>query len=112
MWAAGLFEGEGSISTWTPRKRRQGRVRWQLALEMIDEDVVRRFAEVVGVGAVRKAEPRGLGKQPRFCWDTGKRASVYYVLAMLFPFLGRRRQARAREALLALPPVRYGSLDW
>jgi hypothetical protein len=43
-WAAGLFEGEGCISTTT--------YRLQVALVMTDEDMVRRFDAIVERGKV------------------------------------------------------------
>ena len=43
-WAAGIFEGEGTIVIFGPTKRQRS-----LSVSMTDEDVIRRFAAVVGV---------------------------------------------------------------
>lgn len=105
IWAAGLFEGEGSVALIRPKK--QVRPRWALSLEMTDEATVRLFASIFGLGIrVYARRPRGpLAKLPRWSWRIDRKAHVYYVLAQLYPFLQERRRARAREALLALPPV-------
>jgi hypothetical protein len=42
-WAAGLFEGEGSIT----RFGRPGKFDLRVSLNMTDEDVVRRFDAIV-----------------------------------------------------------------
>lgn len=58
-WAAGLFEGEGSIGA----KR--------LQLKMISEESVRRFGAVIGVGKVYGPYgpyPSQLGKKPYWMW--------------------------------------------
>jgi hypothetical protein len=50
-WAAGLFEGEGSCYG-TVRSDRYNTRRIRMNLRMTDQDVVERFAKVVGVGSV------------------------------------------------------------
>jgi hypothetical protein len=93
-WAAGLFEGEGSI-TLAPRPR--------LQMKMADEDVVRRFAEIIGVGKVYGPygpydyePPKRLQKKPTWMWVCeGRRASE--ALEALRPWLSARRLAQARR---------------
>lgn len=94
-WAAGLFEGEGCF---TLTKVKQ----WTYArayLAMTDEDSVRRFHRAVGVGRVR-FEPRE-GYKDRWVWDLHTSADVPRVIALLWPGLGERRRARAKEILEA-----------
>lgn len=90
-WAAGLFEGEGCISD------------DELRLKMTDEDVVRRFAAVVGLGTIyppyRSRQPN---RRPAWVWVSGRRHDVEVILARFLPYLGVRRATRAREALAAL----------
>jgi len=84
-WAAGLFEGEGSISS---SRERQVRLR----LWMTDEDVVRRFCEIVGVGHVKGPYgPYDRGTKQLWAWDLIKKADVKKVLEMFQPWLGARR---------------------
>lgn len=93
-WAAGLFEGEGSIMLvhqrgwWVPL----------LSLGMTDEDVVRRYHSIVGRGAVRGPVKRA-NRKPMFNW----RANGWYcsdeILTAFLPHLGKRRGSRARYVL-------------
>jgi hypothetical protein len=49
-WAAGLFEGEGTIVIAGNNGIKGCRI--QLAVEMVDEDVVRKFARIAGFGSI------------------------------------------------------------
>lgn len=99
-WAAGLFEGEGTTFLTKPRMRGQTAYSRQcvVALVMTDEDIVRRFAVVVGVGSVHvrsKRPPRKTAYQ----WTVSDAADVLHVLGLLWPYLGERRQERAAEVM-------------
>ena len=93
-WAAGLFEGEGCISI------SSGYIR--LLLNMTDEDVVNKFASVVGCGKVRRRFPPSVaftGRKPQFLWDVSTFEKAQAILAAFWPWLGERRRAKAIEAL-------------
>jgi hypothetical protein len=101
-WAAGLFEGEGSItvSSGTPR----------LQMKLSDAPVLVRFAEVVSVGKIygpygpyRRSFPTSLQKLPFWMWVCEREAAQ--VVAAFAPWLGRRRLDRARELGLLGPTV-------
>lgn len=95
-WAAGLFEGEGSISL----ARSRNRIYPRLVLASTDEDVVRRFHETIGVGYVNgpyKQANRPHTK-PTWRWEAFG-TSARKALPLLLPFLGERRTARANEVL-------------
>lgn len=103
-WAAGLFEGEGCF--FVNKIRKHGCVyRYPCAsLKMTDEDVVRRFHTVVGVGKVwRKPEPRE-GWKPLWDWRCHGHNDTLYVLTLLKPYLGARRQETARKVFGDGPP--------
>ena len=98
-WAAGLFEGEGSI---VPNR---GSIR--LTLRMTDRDVVERFFQVVGVG--RCFEPK-LTALPHWKktweWTTDRHDEVVQVMELLVPWgthryleLMSQRAAAAEQAL-------------
>ena len=92
-WAAGLFEGEGSISI-KPQTA-------QLHLAMTDEDVVRKFHAIVGMGnvygpGIDKRKPH---YKPSWRWAVGGSKKSQALLAAFWPFLGARRQAKARDAI-------------
>lgn len=66
-WAAGLFEGEGTVATCNGRRR--------LQVKMISESSVRRFHEAIGVG--KMYGPYGpyksqLGSKPIYLWIAEK----------------------------------------
>jgi hypothetical protein len=94
-WAAGLFEGEGSIG--------QSRGYPRLQLASTDEDVVRRFQSVVNGGAVHgpypSRGPTGSTRQDykvHWRWGaTGRPARA--IMALLLPWLGKRRMERWTE---------------
>lgn len=98
-WAAGLFEGEGSLGiTRRPGKRTPELVYGRLTMGMADRDVVERFAAVVGCGKIGSQQvPEG--HKPIHLWACGSTKDVRRVLLMFLPWLGERRLQRAREIL-------------
>jgi hypothetical protein len=90
-WAAGLFEGEGCIGF----SKTVGQ--WQLIVASTDEDVLQRLLEVTGCGTLRG--PLERGHKPYWIWSVSRRTHVYALLVALYPWLGQRRQERARECL-------------
>ena len=91
-WAAGLFEGEGWISSW----RKQPNLRC-IGIEMTDEDVMERFMKVVNYGRLMpKLYDSG---KTGYRWQTSKHTVVAHVLKLFLPYLGTRRSERANEVL-------------
>lgn len=93
-WAAGLFEGEGCITT-----ADNGRYT-SLQLEMTDEDIVDEFAKLMGYGNVRykirKDHPEW---KPTYRWTCQKKDEVVRILDLLLPYLGLRRGYKALNCL-------------
>ena len=92
-WAAGLFEGEGSITN--------NRTRAKLNLAMTDKDVVEKFASIIGYGNVN---PKKNHKKPshwkdQWEWSVGKQSEVRRILSLLLPYLGNRRAYKALNIL-------------
>lgn len=104
-WAAGLFEGEGSITM-----RRDLRGYWQrtLSLSMCDRDVLERFARIVGAEANIYADGRPM-RRPLYAWRCGRWSVIEPMLTAFLPYLGERRRAKALE-LLANPARRNGGV--
>jgi hypothetical protein len=100
-WAAGLFEGEGCI---TRRARGDIVTSVRLQVDMTDHDVLMEFMRIVGVGNVTKvnARPGGEQRYQVWRWACAARADVISVLERLLPYMGERRAAKARAALLKL----------
>jgi hypothetical protein len=111
-WAAGLFEGEGCWNAWSPPSRRaNGRRRPmpQMKLGMTDADVVGRFAEIVDCGNLRR--PRSCGPahwKPIIEWSLYRRADIFRLIGLFWPYLGERRKAKAQEILDLGEAVPYG----
>jgi hypothetical protein len=97
-WAAGLFEGEGSIVI---RPSRIGSKSGNLTVSLVstDKDVVRWFHRVVGFGKIRGPYQYGKNK-PYWQWSAENDAGCS-VLIELLPYLCSRRKKRAKEALRA-----------
>jgi hypothetical protein len=95
-WAAGLFEGEGSIT--------QSNGRLFTRLKMTDKPIVERFAEIVCFGEVYGPYNHqwrdGSVRKPYWVW-LAPEYDALEVLELLWPWLGERRRAQA----LALAPT-------
>src|SRR5688572_3330290 len=103
-WAAGLFEGEGTVCTRRARAVHGARGLYAshlAALVMTDEDVVRRFAKIIRVGKVYGPYgPYGGSTKVIWRWQANGTAAVEEVKKQLLPMLGERRAAQF-EALLS-----------
>lgn len=93
-WAAGLFEGEGSIVNFL---NKHGYYSRSLSLGMVDEDVVAKFVNVVGAGSYRRRTQSG--RRDMFVWKIGKWVEIERVLKMFLPYFGERRSKAALELL-------------
>lgn len=91
-WAAGLFEGEGTMV--------YADNGFQLRVHMTDLDVLENLLEVVGVGKIYgpHAYPRtdGAVRKPSWIWICRGKA-VKPLMRDFAPWLGRRRTGRARQ---------------
>lgn len=99
-WAAGIIEGEGTISGrfgTQSRKRDRGLV---IKLKMADQDVIERFHQVIGFGQVTGPyRPDGIGSKPLWVWQTGSFEHVQAAIGLLWSWLHKRRREQARRAL-------------
>lgn len=104
-WAAGLFEGEGCF---THKKSR-----WLSAyLTSTDEDVVRRFGNVMPFGKVRgpynaQGSLRQRWHKQKWYWTATTFERFQAVVAMFWPWLGERRRSRAVELLTAAKALKW-----
>lgn len=103
-WAAGLFEGEGTI-TFTAR----GRV--ALALASTDKDIVDEFQRIVGGKVYGPYIPRTDNSKPYYQWhDTGE-DNINEVLDMISPYLLTRRTSRVEECIALRNEFKNGIHD-
>ena len=93
-WAAGIFEGEGSFSTHAVYSKTYPRA----SVEMNDEDVVRRYHEIVGVGTFLQRKRPDL----RYISVVQDIAGFRALVDLLSPWLGARRQAKAQQIIETL----------
>lgn len=93
-WAAGLFEGEGSVGINRCKTAGgKGYIGAYFSLGMRDDDVLDRFHGIVGCGHIRKHSP-GMRQ-----WGTGKWDDVQRLAELFRPHLGVRRTQRINEVL-------------
>lgn len=90
-WAAGVFEGEGTIEHY----RRGTSTERGLTIAMTDEDVVRKFRSVVNCGEVSGPRDQGPGNKPIWKWRVRRHKDLTSVLDSFLPYLGERRHQRA-----------------
>lgn len=93
-WAAGLFEGEGTVGY----QETAGRIRVRFALAMTDEDMVRRFHSIVGVGNVAGPSWHSGSTKPQWRWSATSKADAATVSDLFYPFLGERRRDALERA--------------
>jgi hypothetical protein len=93
-WAAGLFEGEGCM-----HKAKHRPNSYTMELWMTDFDVVRRFADIIGVGTVSERTRQQAHWKPILGWRLYKRADISKVLDVLLPYFGDRRAHKALDIL-------------
>ena len=115
-WAGGLFEGEGSIN-WSKIKNRNPKLPpWGvcgMSLHMTDEDVVRKFHKIVGIGRVHgpyNYSTKSIKRKSSWYWCIQTFERVQAIAAILWPWLGTRRRCQYKEVfkleMQARPPGR------
>lgn len=99
-WAAGLFEGEGSIFINNSYKNSNGRAykRMTLGLKMTDLDVLESFQQVVGCGKIYNAHSY-TGEKQKWNWNLSKRREIIELMTKLLPYLHERRREKYYECL-------------
>ena len=106
-WLAGIFEGEGWVS-FHYGSPKHGSF-WEAGLKMTDEDVVRRFHRLIGIGQFHgpySAKPKLDGTPSKLCWTwhIGTREHLLNFCSLLAPMMGERRAAKMNDCLADLVP--------
>ena len=95
-WAAGIFEGEGSLFPSNTKGT------WGMKVGMSDPDCIQDFFAAVGfvgnVGGpyIQKGKE---GCKPMFVWQTEAREVIYGLVKLFLPYMGKRRTEKAEEFL-------------
>lgn len=98
-WAAGLFEGEGSIVCHKIINRANS-YRVTLTMTMVDRDVVERFYHIVGVGSfLGPYKGQRDGNQEKYVWQVQNFSGCLLILEKFLPYLGARRKEKAIETI-------------
>lgn len=98
-WAAGLFEGEGSMGLkgfGPPRKDGTKKLYPRMTLVSTDKDVVERFRDYMQCGTAYYRKPQKGGHKPSWVWEVNSK-SARESINKIYPYLCGRRQAKARE---------------
>jgi hypothetical protein len=120
-WAAGLFEGEGTVGAyWNPRKwtRADGTVtltrqcRIAASVVMTDDEPLRSFFAIVGVGNVTGPYVRGARpkERPFYCWRVTNSTGVRKVFRLIGPYLSSRRRAQFENSITTVSDAEAKSL--
>jgi hypothetical protein len=104
-WLAGLMEGEGSFQAGPPSSPNLP----ILGIEMTDEDVVRRVADILGVTVQTIAPRRTRWKVTHAARIRGAKAVAWMVA--LYPLLGARRRAQVGRAVASYSCLSNRRLD-
>lgn len=101
-WAGGLFEGEGCLHLSKVVTKAGYRTRGVIALiNIADRDVLDRFHKIMGMGLIfGPYKTRQPSHKPLYQWRVCTFERVQVVIASLWPWLGARRKAKAREILI------------
>lgn len=95
-WIAGLFEGEGCI--YISRNKGFGRV----TLKMVDRDIIERLDALFPCPGISVRPPDQPHHQIQYGWTITHSERIREFLALIMPFLGKRRLAKANELLAYL----------
>lgn len=108
-WAAGFFDGEGSIGVYHfelyGRYRGTGHMgrALRLSIQQADRYVLDRFVQAVGIGRVmgpyRSGGKDGYTRRPRWKYDVGSFETVQAVVAMIWRWLSPVKRVQAGDAL-------------
>ena len=97
-WAAGLFEGEGSLTKHSKRK-----ASWMLRVEMTDLDVVENFQNVIGYGTITlndsPSRHKIFNRKPSWIYRLCSKSHIRSFLVSVLPLLGNRRAHKALDCL-------------
>ena len=91
-WAAGLFDGEGSVIYTNPKDRPNPRI--QLTLSMTDKNAVEKFQAIVGTGSIitfHYNKEKGYLRQWK--WSVEKGTDVAKTIKLLGPYLVTKKPA-------------------
>lgn len=97
-WAAGLFEGEGTVALVRGKPPKQW-VNLRMQVWSTDLDVLEKFQRIVGGKIYGPYAPKGLGTKPIWTWLLQSVEECKSVARSFLPWLGSRRTGDVGNAL-------------
>jgi len=99
-WAAGLFEGEGSL--FAAKQNRPDRphkiyVYQRMSVTSTDLDVLEKFQDVVQCGLIHFSRRAKLHHKDVYHWVCNNSNQTMMVVQAFWPYLGERRKQQAAE---------------
>jgi len=99
-WIAGLYEGEGSITT---NHNGNGWAELQMSITSVDLEPLKWFRSIVGFGKIYGPYSRQSGRKPQFQWRGHGFENVKRFYDLTSSLLSKRRNDQLRTALAAKP---------
>lgn len=101
-WAAGFFDGEGSVGAYRSGGTASTRPRPMVQIAQTDPGVLQRFAAAVGVGRVTGPyDPKAKASHPYWCFRIEGIEGVRHVAVALAPFLSDIKRKAFEDAIVA-----------
>jgi hypothetical protein len=117
-WAAGLFDGEGSVYL-AKHRTHVGYFRLEAAITQSDPtgqpEVLTRFRAVTDLGFVKGPYPAPEGCDPVYRWKLYRREEIERLIDRLRPHLGSVKRAQAERAIAVVAaqvPLPRGNPAW
>ena len=95
-WAAGFFDGEGSIFV----TYKGHSFAMAVAITQVDREVLDRFRNAVGVGAVTGPYKYKEVAQPSYRYQAGAYNDIQNIIADLYPFLSSVKRNQCVQTLV------------
>lgn len=116
-WAAGFFDGEGSVYINHRKETIRKTGKFQSAWVSIDCNIhqvriepLLRFKEAVGKGVVNGPyKPKTIKSRPYYMWTTAGRHNVYPIILALWPYLSLPKKEQFYKCWEELKVSRQGS---
>jgi hypothetical protein len=108
IWAAGFFDGEGTISVRTGKRSKTQTV-MNLKVRQNDRRPLDRFQQAVGCGKVYGPYERKAGdlsSNPYHVWELNKQQEIFDVIDALIPFLSEPKREQIWNNLVKLQVLR------
>ena len=105
-WAAGVYEGEGTITLSSKTYRYKGELcnrksrPMQLRIGMTDLDIIERLQDIMG-GYIFYGTPYKSHHKPNYVLCITRAGEIMTNIGMMWPYLGERRREQAKKVILS-----------